>query len=63
MSGYLKNCYIQGRDDDGWLFHADRDTVTARLDGYAIIPMEQYDRLIRISEDWAALTLREIAKT
>jgi len=28
-----------------WLFYEDGDNVYAQLDGYAIIPMEEYDRL------------------
>lgn len=61
MSGHVRNCYVQGRHgEDGPLFIADRNTVTAHLDGYAVIPMEQYDRFILITEEWAAMRLREL---
>ena len=61
MSGYVRNCYVEGRHGEAEpLFIAARGTVTARLDGYAIIPMEKYDRFILIAEEWAAMKLREL---
>ncbi len=63
MSSFVKNCFIMCRDtDEGVLFDFRTQGVTVRLDRYAIIPMEQYDRLLLISEEWAAMKLREIAK-
>lgn len=40
---YVRNCFIQPREGEEWpLFveHAD-GTVTARLDGYRIVPIEK----------------------
>lgn len=46
--GYVKNCIIKRRKDDksNYLFFADGDKgVIAFLDGYAIIPVEEYNRM------------------
>jgi hypothetical protein len=43
--GYVWNCYVKSRDGDTGLFFVHDDTVTARLDGYAIVPREEYDAL------------------
>ncbi len=61
MPSFLKNCYVQGRERDGVVFTAHHGRVEAALDGYAIIPIEQYDRFILIAEEWSKLKLREIA--
>lgn len=45
---YLYNCALVRRDSDpvDLLFHQDGDkSMTARLNGYAIIPLEEYVRL------------------
>ena len=44
--GYLKNCYLQPRDDStGPMFIADREgRCLATLDGYAIVPVEVLQR-------------------
>ena len=51
-AGYVWNCYTKSREGDGPLFVAHDDTVTARLDGYAIVPREEYDaalaRVVRL---------------
>jgi len=60
MPAYLKNCYVQVRHGDGPLFIVNRNAVTAHLNGYAVIPIEQYDRFILIAEEWAAMKLREL---
>lgn len=42
--GKLINCDITVRDGDGPLFIGRQDgTIVANLDGYMIIPKEQYD--------------------
>ncbi len=58
--GYLKNCLIQPRGDVV-LFAADQSGVCAFLDGYAVIPMENYERLLEISEEWAGLKIKSLA--
>ena len=56
VSGYVWNCYTKSREGDGPLFVAHDDTVTARLDGYAVIPMEEHNALVaRIARLEAAL--------
>ena len=46
--GYIHNCTIKRKDsDEGPLFEIVNDHVIARLDGYAIIPMEEYRRLTK----------------
>ena len=65
MSGYLKNCYLQSREGDAVLFRTGHRTIIAHLDGYAIIPMEQYDRFVLIAEEWLeskGSTFRQSAK-
>lgn len=46
--GYVRNCLLIRRDTDEspYLFHADGDVCTPALDGYAIIPVEEYQRLL-----------------
>ena len=41
----LTNCIIVPKDDDDYLFHAEGGFVYANLDGYAIIPTEEYHLL------------------
>jgi len=46
MDSYVKNCHLSVRPGDPTMFDQQRDgTVTARLDGYAVIPMEEFNRL------------------
>ncbi len=44
---YVKNCLIMMREGDDCLFYFDNHMQAYRiqLDGYAIIPMEEYDRM------------------
>jgi len=44
---YLHNCYISPREEDKEkaLFSQGRESITAHLNGYAVIPMEEYARL------------------
>jgi hypothetical protein len=52
-NGYVINSYIKYRDDGSdhlpYLFRQQQkyriDILTAHLDGYAIIPIEEYERL------------------
>ena len=54
---YIHNCYVERRDGDpvDALFYSDHKTMTARLNGYAIIPIDVYAKLsgkpTLISED------------
>ena len=49
--GFLHNCFIKGRDDDeGPLFIQTADGLFCRLDGYAIIPREEYEALLQTKE-------------
>ena len=41
---YVKNCYIQAREGD-YCFDQNDDGIFAHLDGYAIIPIEEFERL------------------
>lgn len=42
--GYIRNCVIRPRENHaGFLLNS--ETGEARLDGYAIIPVEEYERL------------------
>lgn len=44
--GYLRNCLISARIDGPNIFEIDLEgNVYACLDGYAILPMEEYVRL------------------
>lgn len=45
--GFLKNCLIKTRNDENpYLFYGHKDgSITAHLDSYAIIPLEEYHRL------------------
>lgn len=42
-TGWLKNCHVVPRPDnkEPWIFNTINGTVVCRLDGYAIIPIEQ----------------------
>lgn len=43
--GFVQNCLIIPRPGDGALFVDVDDTVSAHLDGYAIVPIEVYESL------------------
>ena len=43
----LENCFIKNREGDDLLFSMKNDEVHASLDGYAIVPMEDYEALNR----------------
>ncbi len=51
---YLQNCYIKPRPGDNILMgtiSGDRTVIqTIRLDGYAIVPREEYEKLQLLSE-------------
>ena len=42
---FIKNCYLCARKGET-IFHQTADAIIPLLDGYAIIPCEEYDRLI-----------------
>ena len=47
---YLRNCLIQCKpdaDDEGAMFIGQDGLVLARLDGYAIIPRDEYESLVQ----------------
>jgi hypothetical protein len=50
--GYLKNCIINLKDEDQdkTIFHADGDIINTYLDGYAIIPVSEYEKLKKESK-------------
>ena len=53
----LKNCFIKSRDGED-LFHIHKDRIHPVLDGYAIIPIEEYQQLeaeLAMSRQWAAM--------
>jgi hypothetical protein len=43
---YVRNCILVPREGDKPFLHVDQRTVLARLDGYAVVPMEQYKALL-----------------
>ena len=45
---YITNCYFKGRSDQkGCLFsYKDGEIHRVHLDGYAIVPIEEYEKLI-----------------
>ena len=45
VSGYLYNSFVIMREGDGPLFSLEDNKLVARLDGYAIIPVENYHNL------------------
>jgi len=51
---YVKNCIIKLRIDEKAtaLFSSDKDAskIITKLDGYAIVPREEYESLIRLQE-------------
>ncbi len=46
MDSFLKNSVIIPRDGDKDLFVWEDNRVFARLDGYAVVPVEQLSRLV-----------------
>lgn len=46
--GFVINCLINPREEDCPLFHDPNNdgTLVAKLDGYAIIPIEEYEELV-----------------
>jgi len=58
---YLHNCLIIRRAGDpaGVLFRRDKNGFTASLNGYAIVPIEEYTRLVELASP-SNETLKEI---
>lgn len=55
---YVRNCLLVTRGET--LFHITQwGSIITTLDGYAIIPMERYDRLMALSEIAADAMLAE----
>jgi len=43
---YVKNCLLHPRPGELYLFHVEQDGLTlAHLDAYAIIPLEEFERI------------------
>ena len=53
----LKNNMISMRDGEDWLFRSDGPYIYAKLDGYAIIPREEYVRLKQVAGEEGDLSL------
>lgn len=49
-TGYVLNCTITSKNGERLFKQHDNDTVTAHLDGYAIIPIEEYNKLMELSK-------------
>lgn len=46
QDGYLINCQVHAKEGDGHLFNKRvNGLITAHLDGYAIIPIDEYEKL------------------
>ncbi len=61
MDSFLRNSYIMVREGEaGPLFIAADGLVKARLDAYAVLPLEQYERLLSLAEARAAVLTVEI---
>jgi hypothetical protein len=43
---YVRNCVLIAREGDTPFLKVDERTVLARLDGYAVLPMERYKALL-----------------
>jgi len=44
-SSFVNYCYIRQREADSPLFYVDGDVVCARLERYAVLPLEEYESL------------------
>ncbi len=54
--GYINNCYIACRVGSPTLFSDNGDgTVTPRLDGYAVVPLEEYEKHVERASKMAEL--------
>lgn len=42
---FVRNCFIKKREEDSYLFYSTAVGIFARLNGYAIIPTEEYEKL------------------
>jgi hypothetical protein len=49
VEGYIANCYLHQRETDPTIFEVDNNTLTIRLNNYAIIPMEIYRMLQQLA--------------
>lgn len=58
---HLHNCFVSRRNGDlsDQLFNQDDGTVTAFLNGYAVIPIEDYSQLVKMASPQDA-TLRPV---
>lgn len=51
---YIKNCYIKPKQHDTLFEQFFDNSIRVTLDGYAIIPIEEYERLLKEAgyEQW-----------
>lgn len=51
---YLKNCLIRGKSGGGQagMFVGQDGVILARLDGYAIVPRNEYEEMIRKLDEY-----------
>lgn len=59
----LKDCYIVARKEDEPLFNADGDKIRCRLYRYAVIPLEEYETVMRSREEWKVLAMQTAHET
>lgn len=45
MRSYIKNCFVMGRDDQ--IIGEDEHGLWIRMDGYVVIPIEEYAAIMR----------------
>ena len=50
IDSFVKNCFIRSKSTHPVLFE-EIDEVVARLDGYAVIPKEEYEELILLKKN------------
>lgn len=59
---YMHNCYLIPREKDRHrrlVINSDNNGVTVRLNGYAIIPLEEYAKLTDFDVDQKAILLAD----
>ena len=47
---YLVDCFLKPREQNDTLFYIKNGEILARLQGYAIVPREEYEQLKRLKK-------------
>ncbi len=62
--GFLRNCFIKGKEGDENIFIVRRDdTIIVQLDGYAVVPLDEYEAMRVLASKLPETKLPEVGES